>query len=206
MLPKFYSILSIRCFNEAEHIGRLLTGIYRQDLVTPANTEVIVVDSGSTDDTVEIAQRYPIKLLHIRKEEFSFGRALNIGCKAAKGEFLVLVSAHVFPVCKDWLSQLVEPFEDPKVALSYGKQIGNDVNKYAEHRIFAKWFPEASNFDQPHPFCNNANAAVRRSVWETLPYDESLTGLEDLDWSKRAKKLDYKVCLCCWCGDCSCTR
>jgi GT2 family glycosyltransferase len=49
-----------------------------------------------------------------------------------------------------------------------------------------KWFPEESIWDQGHPFSNNANAAVRKSLWEELRYDEELTGLEDLEFANRA--------------------
>ena len=175
----------IRAYNEAEHIGRLLYGLEHQDY---PNFEVILVDSGSTDDTVAIAQNYGVKIVSIRKEEFSFGRALNIGCRHATGDILVAVSAHVYPVYSSWLSKLVEPFADPLVALSYGKQRGNHLNKFSEHQIFAKWFPEVSDFPQSTHFCNNANCAVRRSIWEELPYDETLTGLEDLAWAKEAQR------------------
>jgi hypothetical protein len=85
------------------------------------------------------------------------------------------------------------PFGDPEVALVYGKQRGNQKTKYSEHRVFAKWFPESSDWDQSHPFCNNANAAIRRSLWKGLPYDETLTGLEDLDWAVRAMDRGYKI-------------
>jgi hypothetical protein len=50
----------------------------------------------------------------------------------------------------------------------------------------ARWFPAHSVARQDHPFANNANAAIRRSVWQEQPYDEELTGLEDVDWAKRA--------------------
>jgi glycosyltransferase involved in cell wall biosynthesis len=180
----------IRCYNEEQHIGRLLSGLMQQ---TVNDIEIIVVDSGSTDATVAIASRYPIKLVTIRPEDFSFGRSLNLGCQHATGEFLVMASAHVYPVYQDWLEQLLKPFDDPAVGLSYGKQRGNEVTQYSEHQIFATWFPEESSADQQHPFCNNANAAVRRMLWEQLPYDESLTGLEDLDWARRAIQLGYRI-------------
>ena len=180
----------IRCFNEEKHIGRLLRGIQEQTL---KNIEVIVVDSGSTDATVTIASRYPIKLISIRPEDFSFGYSLNKGCAAATGEFLVFASAHVYPVYRDWLEQLLKPFADKRIALSYGKQRGNEQTKYSEHQIFAKWFPEQSDSYQQHPFCNNANAAIRRELWEKLRYDENLTGLEDVDWAKRATAIGYDI-------------
>ena len=180
----------IRCHNEEQHIGRLLSGIVQQ---ATRDVETIVVDSGSNDATVSIASRYPVKILSIRPEEFSFGRSLNIGCQAAGGEFVVIASAHVYPVYKDWLERLLAPFADPQVALVYGKQRGNEATKYSEHQVLTKWFPDEANPNQDHPFCNNANAAVRRSLWEQLPYDETLTGLEDIDWARRAIQLGYKI-------------
>lgn len=180
----------IRCCNEEEHIGRLLSGIMQQTL---KNVEIIIVDSGSTDATVSIASRYPVEILSIRPVEFSFGRALNIGCQEANGEFIIIVSAHVYPVNKDWLEKLIEPFSDSKVALVYGKQRGNDTTKYSEQQIFAHWFPEGLTLVQDHPFCNNANAAIRWSLWGKLPYNENITGLEDLDWAKRAMESGHKI-------------
>jgi rhamnosyltransferase len=180
----------IRCFNEEEHIGRLLSGIYEQSL---KNIEVIIVDSGSTDSTLSIAKRFPVHIQSISPESFSFGRALNIGCSTAKGEFLVFASAHAYPSRRSWLEHLIAPFDDPKVALTYGKQRGNETTKYSEHMIFARWFPDTSKLIQKTPFCNNANAAIRRFLWKELPYNENLTGLEDLDWAKRAIRKGYHL-------------
>ena len=180
----------IRCFNEEKHIGRLLNGIMQQ---TIRDVDVVVVDSGSTDGTLSIAAQYPVRIISINPEEFSFGRSLNLGCREAGGEFIVIASAHVYPVFSDWLEKLLSPFEDERVALVYGKQRGNEGTKYSEQQIFGKWFPDGSNPCQDHPFCNNANAAIRREVWKKHGYDERLTGLEDLDWAKRAMAQGFKV-------------
>ena len=180
----------IRCRNEETHIGRLLTGIMEQ---TIADREIIIVDSGSTDATISIASRFPVRMLHISPDEFSFGRSLNKGCQAASGELIAIASGHVYPVYRDWLERLLAPFSDPQVALAYGKQRGNSTTKYAEHQVFARWYPDEPNPAQDHPFCNNANAAIRRSAWRQLPYDESLTGLEDLAWARRAMELGHRI-------------
>ena len=172
----------IRCYNEEQHIGKLLTGIMQQSV---RDVEIIVVDSGSADATLAIASRFPVNIYSIGKEDFSFGRSLNVGCGAATKDFIVIASAHVYPLSADWLEKLLQPFDDPAVALVYGKQRGNEVTKYSEHQVFARWFPDSSNPRQTHPFCNNANAAIRRELWKTLAYNEDLTGLEDLDWAKR---------------------
>ena len=182
--------LVIRCYNEERYIGRLLDGVVQQ---TADDVEIIVVDSGSTDSTLSIVSRYPVKLLSIKPEEFSFGRSLNIGCAAASGEVILIASAHVYPMYQDWMERLVAPFADPQVALVYGKQRGNQATKYSEHQVLAKWFPDQSDLNQAHPFCNNANAAVRRALWQERKYDETLTGLEDTDWAKHAMNLGYKI-------------
>lgn len=174
----------IRCYNEVEHIGKLLHGVFAQ---TVDDIEVILVDSGSTDGTLEVARQYPIDdVVYIDPEEFSFGRALNYGCEAASGEFCVFASAHVYPRRKDWLESLLSMFEE-NVALVYGKQRGNETTKFPEKQVFRRWYPDHDRPRQDSPFCNNANAAIRRSVWEEFPYDEDLTGLEDLDWAKRVQ-------------------
>lgn len=180
----------IRCYNEEAHIGRLLSGVMQQANV---DVEIIVVDSGSTDATLSIASQYPVKILKIDKESFSFGSSLNHGCEAASGEFLVFASAHVYPVYDDWITQLLEPFENERVACVYGKQRGNQITKFSEHQVFARWFPEISDLNQSHPFCNNANAAIRRSVWENIRYDEAITGLEDLAWAKQVISAGFRI-------------
>lgn len=180
----------VRCYNEEQHIGRLLSGILQQ---TVQGVEIIIVDSGSTDGTLSVASSFPVKILSVRPGDFSFGRSLNVGCRAASGEFIVIASAHVYPVYKDWLDRLLAPFADPQVALVYGRQKGNETTKYSEHQVFARWFPPETDLRQDHPFCNNANAAIRRELWERLPYEEDLTGLEDIDWAKRAMHLGYHL-------------
>lgn len=180
----------IRAYNEARHIGRLLDGIQQQSLI---NLEIILVDSGSTDDTVAIARRYPVQVVHIRPEDFTFGRSLNLGISHSHGEVVVIASAHIYPVYPDWLEHMLAPFSNPAVALSYGKQRGDQTTEFSEGQVFARWFPDQSDPDQQHPFCNNANAAIRRSVWQVHPYDESLSGLEDLDWARWTQEQGHTI-------------
>ncbi len=180
----------IRCFNEEKNIGRLLMGILEQ---TIKDIQIILVDSGSTDSTLSIASRFPVEIVSIHPDDFSFGYSLNVGCSRAEGKYIVVASAHVYPVYQDWLEQLIAPLNDEHIAISYGKQRGNNFTKYSEHQVFAKWFPEQSKANQKIQFCNNANAVICRDLWESFPYDENLTGLEDLAWAKRIKANGYKI-------------
>ena len=180
----------IRAYNEEEHIGRLLEGIQHQ---TANDVEVILVDSGSSDSTVSIAESFGAKIVHIPPQEFTFGRSLNLGIQAAASEFVIIASAHVYPVYPDWLASILYPFEDLKVALTYGKQRAPESAKFSEKQIFHQWYPDVSTARQETAFCNNANTAIRRRLWEKHPYDETLTGLEDLAWAKWAKEQGYDI-------------
>lgn len=180
----------IRAFNEEKHISKLLDGIQHQSL---KDIQIILVDSGSTDQTVQIAQQYGVEIVSILPQDFTFGRSLNLGISHAKADFVIFASAHVYPVYPDWLEKLMEPFADQKVAISYGKQRGMETTQYSEHRIFEHWFPDITTTNQNHPFCNNANAAIRKKFWELHAYNETLPGLEDLEWAKWAYEQGYKI-------------
>ena len=180
----------IRAYNEEKYIGRLLEGIQRQTL---KDVDVILVDSGSTDSTVSIAESYGARVVRIPSAEFTFGRSLNYGIKEAKREFVVIASAHVYPVYPDWLETLLHPFQDERVAVAYGKQRGPEFAKFSEQQIFHQWYPDFSKPNQETAFCNNANAAIRKSLWEENNYDETLTGLEDLAWAKWAKEQGHSI-------------
>lgn len=181
----------IRCHNEEKHIGRLLTGILEQ---TVKEVEIIVVDSGSTDATLSIASHFPVRIFSIDKKEFSFGRALNVGCSAATADIIVIASAHTYPVYANWLEDMLVPFKDQKIGLTYGKQRGDKRSKFSEQQLFRKWYPDKVDyFYQDHPFCNNANSAIRRSLFEQVPFDTELTGLEDLDWASKITKMGYQI-------------
>jgi hypothetical protein len=64
--------------------------------------------------------------------------------------------------------------------------VGGETNHYSEHQFFRQYFPENSTPAQGHPYAHNANAAIRRRLWAEHPYNENLTGLEDLAWSSWA--------------------
>jgi rhamnosyltransferase len=105
----------------------------------------------------------------------------------------LFASAHVYPVYNTYVEHIVNAFDRHSVAIAYGRQVGDERTKFSESRVMLKWFPHQNIWDQGHPFSNNANAAVLKSVWQESPYDESLTGLEDLDFAKKALTRGHKI-------------
>lgn len=168
----------IRTKNEEKHLGNLLQAIREQDYL---DYEIVIVDSGSTDRTIEIAKQEAETLITIDSWNFTFGYALNVGCEAAKGKYIVIISAHCLPVGTGWLRSLIAPFGDERVAMVYGKHQSARVTKFSEHRDFLKFFPHNG---AQRRYGNNANSAIRRSLWITYRFDERLPGLEDIHWVK----------------------
>lgn len=176
--------LVVRTLNEARYLPELLAAVASQR-VDGLNVETVVIDSGSTDGTLEIAQKAGCTVAHIRREEFSFGRSLNRGCEAAQGDFLVFVSGHCVPTDAHWLQRLCQPIIDQQVAYSYGRQIGGAESRFSECRVFEKYYPMQSRVPQQGFFCNNANSALSRTAWAAHRFNEDLTGLEDMELAKR---------------------
>lgn len=181
----------VRTLNEQRYLAQLLEAVARQVPHARASIgaadltrEVVVVDSGSTDRSLEIAGEFGVRVVRISRDEFSFGRSLNRGCAAATGRMLVFVSGHCVPTDEYWLSHLIEPLRGERVEMTYGRQIGGPETKFSEHQLFAKLFPETSAVPQDGYFCNNANSALRRDVWDRLRFDEQLLGLEDMGLAK----------------------
>ena len=77
----------IRTKNEEEFIGETLERVRKQEF--NGEYEIVIVDCGSTDSTLEIVEKYDVRLLKIPPREFTYGRSLNMGAKSAAGEFVV---------------------------------------------------------------------------------------------------------------------
>lgn len=181
----------IRAFNEEKHLPVLLDALATQ---TYDDFEVVVVDSGSFDRTREIARQRAERLVRIKPDDFTFGYSLNAGIQHSTGRFIVVVSAHTLPIGTDWLVNLISPLREERVAMVYGQQRGRADSKFGEYLDFERNFgTERQLLMPPNFFANNANSAVQRGLWEQHPFDETLPGLEDIEWAKYWMEQGYHV-------------
>ncbi len=175
----------IRTLNEEKYLEELLTAINNQKLDKDIfKTEIVLVDSGSIDRTLNIAQEYNLKIVHIKKQSFSFGRSLNLGCSNASGSIFVFISGHCVPINDNWLTKLINPVIKG-YEYSYGRQIGRDSTLFSEQQVFDKQYPKTSYIPQNGYFCNNANSAISKGVWKKYGFNENITGCEDMDLAKK---------------------
>ncbi len=185
----FVSII-IRSKNEEKWIEHCLTAVHAQEF---SDFEVILVDNNSSDNTLNIANRFPIKKI-LNIEEFLPGKAINEGIKASTGDYIVCLSAHCVPKDKYWLSKLVENLDvNPKTAGVYGRQLPVSFTDAADKRDLLIVFGEDRRIQIKDYFFHNANSIIRRDLWKKFPFDDNVTNIEDRVWGKQMIKLGYNL-------------
>ncbi len=189
-MPKVSII--IRAKNEERYIGDTLAAAQRQRF---RDFEVVLVDSGSTDRTVEIAGDLGATIVRIDPSGFTYGRALNLGIRASRGQLVVSLSAHATPESDEWLSSLVSGFRSTAIAGVYGRHIPRENASIFEllgMRLSGVTSREARIQRESARF-SNTNGALRRELWERAPFDENLPGAEDIEWARRMQRLGYAI-------------
>ncbi|MCX6024105.1 MAG: glycosyltransferase family A protein, partial [Chloroflexi bacterium] len=135
---------------------------------------VVAVDSGSTDRTLEIVSRYPVRLLQIPPAEFHHGRTRNLGAQLAQGRFLVYLGGDATPVDERWLRVLLQELEAPDVAGSYGRQLPREWAWPMEQFFLSFLYgPErrvqradGSVVDVDATLFSNVTSAIKREFWQ----------------------------------------
>ena len=121
----------IRTKNEERWIGHCIKRIHLQKY---QNFEIILVDSLSSDNTVNKAKEYKIdKLVEIKN--YKPGLAINEGIRASSGDLIVILSAHCLPKNEFWLEDLTCAINsDESLAGVYGKQVPMDFSSDNDKR------------------------------------------------------------------------
>lgn len=179
----------IRTKNEARALGATLEAVFDQ---APPPHEVIVIDSGSTDGTVAIAARYPVRLLEINPRQWSYPRALNTAASYATGDILICLSAHCLPVGRDWLARMLRHFDDPIVAAVWGPGRRPGTPPPGELPP-QRQLPGSYTAVTYRTGMSNHNSAIRRCLWEQVPFDEALPAAEDKAWAAAMLARGYVI-------------
>lgn len=188
--------------NAGKGFKRLLQKIFMQKF--DGQFEVIIIDSGSTDNTLKTAEEFHARLYQIDPAEFNHGKTRNLGARLSRGEFLVYVTQDALPLRNDWLHTIMASFKDDKVAAVYGKQVPWRNARPPEKFFYHYYFPAHSTVleyngkkcffgSEGNIFISNVNSAIRKSVWVKFKFSENIPMAEDKDFAKNVLFAGYKI-------------
>jgi rhamnosyltransferase len=181
-------------------LERLLPAVFDQTF--DRTFEVIAVDSGSTDGTLDLFRSFPVRVEQIPPENFHHARTRNFAASLSAGRIIVCLSQDAIPASSTWLQTLIGNFEDEKVGAVYGRQFPHSDSSverqdaldtiYGATRI-VKDPANRNGLGYRFYHFSDANAAIRRSVWESLPFPEDLKVFEDLGIAKLILDSGWKI-------------
>jgi rhamnosyltransferase len=173
--------------------------------------EVIVIDSGSTDGTPELATRHGASVHRIKAGEFDHGATRNLGASLSTGRYVVFLVQDALPADDNWLASMVENLDaDETVAGVYGRQIPRPDSSPLTQALMRDW--PTSGLERREQFSggpeayaalppaarrslavfDDVSSCVRRSVWERIPFERTRFG-EDLRWGKAVVEAGHRL-------------
>lgn len=188
--------------NPGQIFRQVLVRVLEQETRWPF--EVLVIDSGSSDGTVEFAKsQSKVRVISIQPQDFGHGRTRNLAISKSTGEFAVLLTHDALPADTAWLRELVAAVDQhPNIAGAFGRHIAYpDASVYTQRDIdqhFAGFLAHpaiVSRDTEPNRFAidqgwrqflhyySDNNSCLRRSVWEQIPYPD-VEFAEDQIWAR----------------------
>jgi rhamnosyltransferase len=181
----------LRSFNEGWSLRDTLPALHAQDYT---NWELIVIDSGSTDGSVELIQRArPREFVQIPSHEYNPARVLNHGMRLSRAPFAIFLNADATPVGNHWLRSLVTGLFDPRTAAVFGRQIPRPHCQAVFACDYERCFGanrESAAWDH---FFSMVNSGIRRDVWSRRGFDERMQYSEDDEYTRWCREQGYTI-------------
>jgi len=194
--------------NGDQYLEEVLDGIFSQR--TRYHYEVLAVDSGSFDRTLEILGRYPVRLATIEPTDFNHGETRNLGARLSDpgSRYLVYLTQDAAPA-PGWLDALIDPLEsDEMVAGAFSRQIPrSDCNPSLARLMTTEWVQSGGSerivkrvTDRDYYYQNragqayfaNTSSSVRKEIWAQFPF-RRLDFAEDFEWADRVLLAGYTL-------------
>jgi rhamnosyltransferase len=181
----------LRSYNEGWALRSTLPALMAQ---TYKNWELIVIDSGSTDGSVEmIRNASPRHFIQIQPHEYVPGRVLNQGMRLARGPIAIFLNADATPQNSNWLAPLVDTLGDPRVAAVFGRQIPRPNCKAVFACDYERCFGHRNETTTWDHFFSMVSSGIRKDVWERRGFLEAMQYSEDDEYTRWCRAQGYRV-------------
>jgi rhamnosyltransferase len=181
----------MRSYNEGWALRDTLPALRAQAF---RSWELIVIDSGSTDGSVELIRKArPRHFIQIASHEYNPSRVMNTGMALARSNFGIFLNADATPQGTNWLEPLVQALQVPKVAAAFGAQIprpdcaavfAHDYERcFGPHRETAKW----------GHFFSMVSSGLRKDIWSQRGFLEQLQYSEDDEYTRWCRNQGYEI-------------
>ncbi|HPY40288.1 MAG TPA: glycosyltransferase, partial [Thiolinea sp.] len=208
--PALKASVVIPTLNGGDLLLRVVDAVLTQQAPWPF--DLLVIDSGSTDGSLEQLQAKGVRIHSIPQAEFSHGGTRNLGVELTAGEYVAFLTQDALPADDAWLFGLVSMLErEPQAAGAFGRHLAypeassfvkRDLeahfNNLARQPLYLDKDTDAESFAlneaawrQVLHFYSDNNSCLRRSVWEQIPYPVIDYG-EDQVWADLIIKAGYK--------------
>ena len=182
----FISII-IPVLNGEKTIGMCLEALLRQSYPSE-RYEILVVDNGSYDNTVNIVKDLPVQLLFEKRGRNSY-MARNLGVKYAEGEIIVFIDADCIAE-KDWLANIVNPFHNENIGVVAGEVLSYEpVNLIQGFYAFSGFLEQKKKIKSKISAIATANVAIRKTIFDIVgQFDEDFRWGGDNDFGVRIQR------------------
>jgi rhamnosyltransferase len=190
MNEPFVSII-MRSYNEAWALRETLPALQAQDY---KNWELIVIDSGSTDGSVELIQQSrPKHFVQILPHEYNPARVMNQGMQLARSDFGIFLNADATPQGNNWLRPLVGALLNARVAAVFGRQIPRPDCQAVFAHDYERCFGlnrESANWEH---FFSMASSGIRKDIWSKRGFDTRMQYSEDDEYTRWCRAQGYEM-------------
>ena len=182
----------IRTFNSEKILPNVLSKLH-----LTGDDEIIIVDSGSRDSTLDIAQKFNCKILKLTPP-FNYSKALNVGFTTAKNNWVLSLSSHCLPISPRYLDEwrdAISTFPNG-VAAAFGPALLTAGTLAKINDSVPRQYRRVKDWQQYQQYlAGNSNALYRKHYWQEYPFNENLNRSEDWDWLIHAEQKQHLTVL-----------
>jgi rhamnosyltransferase len=184
----------MRSYNEGWALKDTLPALHAQDY---RNWELIVIDSGSKDGSIDMIRNFkPAHFKIIKPEEYNPSRVMNWGMQTAAADYCVFLNADATPQGSNWLRPLATALQNPKNAAVFGRQIPRPDCQAVYACDYDRCFGDRRESAAWDHFFSMVSSGLRKDVWKQRGFLEKLQYAEDDEYTRWCKAAGYDVVYC----------